>query len=317
MKKYKNVFMIICLISFSMITTLIFAQVDLNTNAFKQGDSAPCFDYYKPDNLSINLTQDYLSYESGSPVYIKGVIKNNNSYPMIGMDIKARVVKKISKSKVIESEIVILQDFDIATKINIDSGSEYNINYSYLLPLNAPSGEYEIYFYAVEQNRYNISGLPYENLAGLNIKFDVKGKNPDHVYLDQNKITINNKPYDNSYLKTENFLDEKIPVSIVLHNPSQESKEMTIEYRLYSNNDLNPENFINSKTEKVTILPNSDKILKYTINDSKLPLYHLSITAKSNNLEKNESIFKESSISNIRFSTKDNNVPQINFSGID
>lgn len=295
----------------------VIAQQETNENPAKVGELASCFDYSKFGSININLTQDYTVYEAGDPVLIRGTVKNNNTYPVVGMDIKARLVKDIPEPDSLRSEIITLEDFDIVENITLDAGEEYDVAYSHLLPLNAPSGQYQMYFYVVEQDRYNLAGLSFTNdIVGSKISFDVKGTTSDHVYLDQTQITVGEQEYNVMTSITQHTPNISIPVSIPLYNPDTQPKDMTVTYTLYSFDAANPKNVITSKTEKVTVEPQSEKLLTYTLDKGMLPVYYLSIEAKPTNPIRDESVFKETTISNIRFAIQDTSLSRINFSGV-
>lgn len=296
----------------------LFAQQEatIAQNA-KEGEIVSCFDYYSFGSLDINLTQNYNVYNAGDPIVIRGTITNNNPYPLVGLDIKARLVKDIPESDYFRSEIIVLEDFDIAQNINIGGGKKYDIAYSHILPLNAPTGEYQMYFYAVEQDRYNISGLSFTNdIVGSQISFDVKGNERDNIYLDQTQIMVGEQPYNVMGAMNQYSTDTSIPVSIPIYNPSTESKDMTITYNLYSWDSANSKNLIDTKTEQVTVESQSEKLLTYTLDKGTLPVYYLSIESKPTNQTKDESVFKEITKSNIRFMVQETSLPRLNFSTI-
>ena len=289
-------------------------QQEALKDAYKEGEIASCSDYYTNGNVQINLTQDYTAYDAGRPVLIRGTVKNTNTYPIIGVDIKARLVKDIPAPDKMRAEIMILDEFDIAENITIDAQGEYALSYSYLLPYNAPSGEYQMYFYAVEQDKFNLSGLPAtNNIVGSKISFDVKGNIRDHTYLDQTQIMVGEQKYNVMGDTLIGMKDSQIPITIPLYNPEQDSKTMTITYDLYVWDAVSKTNKIETKTEQVTIEPQSEKILTYTIKKAEEPSYYLSITAKPTNQTKKESIFREKSISNINLLIQDVAKPRITF----
>ncbi len=149
-------------------------QTEIEVNDVIQGTLASCFDYYTFGSIGVDLTQNLNTYQPGEPVMITGVIKNNNKYPVVGMDIRARLVKNIPSPKPMRAEHMILDEFNIADNITLDANGEFQVSYTHLLPLNAPKGQYQLYFYAVEQDRFNLSGLSFTNdIVASRIAFDV------------------------------------------------------------------------------------------------------------------------------------------------
>ncbi len=292
-------------------------QPEIDPRNAKKGEIVSCSDYYALGSLHINLTQNYNTYNAGDTVLLRGSLKNNNSYPLIGVDIKARLVKDIPEANPLRSEIIILEDIHIAQDLTIPAGEEYSIAYSHLLPLNAPSGDYQMYFYAIEQDTYNISGLSYTNdIVGSQIAFSVQGTPSDHIYLDQTQITVGDKAHNVTGSMTRHLSTAPVPVSIPLYNPSSESKQMTVTYTLYSWDSSNSKNILTTQTEQVTVAPRSEQLLTYTVTQPSHPVYYLSIEAKPTNPTKDESVFKETTQSHIRFAIQDISAPRLVFSTI-
>lgn len=297
-----------------------YVDTGVKTEAFKLGEPAACFDYYTPNKVNINIDQDYIVYNAGDPVLMSGFVKNSNTYPVIGLDIKARLVRSInSPNEKDKKEIITIDEFNIAENITLPVDKEYKVSYSHILPLNYPSGQYQIFFYAIEQDRFNLAGLSYtNNVVGSKIVFDVKGTDLDHVYLDQNNIKIGDQALSTNGATISELKNIKnIPIYINIYNPEKQARDMTITYDLYSWDSANPKNKITTKTEQVTILPNSKKTLTYILDEGVLPVYYLSVTSKPTNQTKKDSIFKEKTISNIRFVIQDKSKTRLFFSGVD
>ncbi|MEI7513363.1 MAG: hypothetical protein WCJ74_01945 [bacterium] len=290
----------------------------INSADIKQGQSASCFDYYTFGSVDVNLTSNFSSYQPGDPMMIVGKIKNKNRYPVVGLDVKARLVKNIPQPDKMRSEIMILDEFNVASNITIDAGGEFKVSYSHILPLNAPAGEYQVLFYAVEQDRFNLAGLSFTNdIVASRIDFNVLGKNPDHAYLDQTKIMVGDQPHNVMAFMTQHAPDTQIPITIPLVNPTSANVQMKVTYNLYSWDSANSENKINTKTEKIDVPAKSEKKLTYTLEKVTLPVYYLSITALPANETKDTSIFQEKTISNIRLVVNGKSQPRLNFVGID
>lgn len=292
-------------------------EPEINPRNAKKGEIVACSDYYMLGSLHIDLTQNYSTYNAGDPIVLTGSLKNTNAYPLIGVDIKARLVKDIPEANVLRSEIIILEDINIAQNLTIEAGEEYPISYSHLLPLNAPSGDYQMYFYAVEQDRYNLSGLSFTNdITGSQIAFTVNGAPSDHIYLDQTQITVGDQEHNVMGRMTQHTSGSAIPVSIPLYNPETTSKQMTVTYNLYSWDSSHSKNLITTQTEQVTVEPLSEKMLTYTLTQPSHPVYYLSIEASPTDKIKDSSVFRETTHAHIRFAIKDISSPRLVFSTV-
>ncbi|MEI6711257.1 MAG: hypothetical protein WCK88_03340 [bacterium] len=226
----------------------------INLEAFKQGAPASCFDYYTFGSIAVNLSTDTSKYIPGNPVLLRGQIINNNKYPITHLTIKARMVKDIPNPDYSRSEIITLGDVDIVKDITLKAGGSFNINYSHILPLNAPKGDYQIFFYAYNNDRFNQSGLSFTNdVVASRLNFTVTGNNPQHVYLNQTKIVINDQRHNVMAFMTDHKKDTPIQISLPLVNPSNKTEEMMIRYNLYKWDSLQEKNKVDSKIEMVQV----------------------------------------------------------------
>lgn len=292
----------------------VFTNQSVSLESYKEGEPGVCTDYYTFGSVDINLSSDTKNYQAGDPVLIRGKIKNNNPYPMIGLDIKGRLVKDIPEPEYFRSEIITLDDLSIAENITIPANGEYEISYSLPLPFNAPSGEYQMFFYAVEQDRFNMTGLSFTNdIVGSYISFTVEGNNPDHVYLDQTKILVGEQEHNVMAFMTQHPKDAIIPITIPLYNPHDTPMSMRVTYDLYSWDSANPKNKVETRSEQIIVPPKSESILKYVVQETNDPVYYLTITATPASSEKDPAVYSEKTISNIRLIVQDISKPRLNF----
>lgn len=354
MKKYKNVFILLLVLTISILTTSVFAQVNSNiqytdnatedpidpigpgvqdlvepvfdkpidptikTEAFKKGEPAACFDYYTFGSINVSLQTDLIKYDSGSPIFINGQITNNNRYPITNLSIRARLVRDIPNPEYLRSEIITVSDFNVVENITINASSTFNVQYSHLLPLNAPEGKYKILFYAYNNDRFNQAGLSFTNdIIASSVSFDVMGGNPHHIYLDQTKITLNDQVHNVMAFLTQHEKDTPVTISIPLVNPSSEDEEMTVVYTLYKWDGLRKENIVDAKTETIFVPAKNKVQLTYTTSKTDASVYFLNIKADNTKLKKDKSVYNIETQSNIRFAMNGYDFPRINSFGVD
>lgn len=290
----------------------------VNMEAFKDGEPASCFDYYTFGSIAVNPQTDTSTYEAGSPVLIRAQITNNNRYPVTNLTIRARLVRNIPNPVYMRSEIITVDDFNIAENITLNASGTLDISHSHLLPLNAPQGEYKILFYAYNNDRFNQSGLSFTNdIVSSRISFKVTGGNPQQAYLDQTNITLNSQIHNVMAFMTQHEKDKPVNISIPLVNPSNQAEVMNVTYTLYKWDGLRKENIVNTKTETVTV-PAKGKIqLTYTTDKTDTSVYFLNITADNQNQKRDKSVYDIKTESNIRFVVNGYDFPRINSFGVD
>ncbi|MEI6042240.1 MAG: fibronectin type III domain-containing protein [bacterium] len=294
--------------------------VDLS--AFKQGEAASCFDYYTFGSIAVNLSTDASTYSPGDVVILRGEIKNNNKYPITNLTVRARLVKDIPNPDYLRSEIITLQDFNIVENITLDAGKSFAVNYSHLLPLNSPKGEYKLLFYAYNNDRFEQSGLSFSNIStAQSLRFKVVGNNPQQVYLDQTKITVNDMDYNVIGPIPEIAKSNSANISIPLVNPTGKDEKMTITYSLYKWDDLLDKNKVDSKVENITVSANSKVNLLYKVVKTDMPIYYLNIKSDKANAnndlnKKSKTVFDIQTESNVRFAVAGYDYPRINSFGV-
>lgn len=351
MKKYKNILVLLLILLISIFSKSVFAQVNPNfnsdtnnlnlellqniiyfqddliengpevfqkTEAFKQGEPASCFDYYTFGSVDLNFTQDKSTYDLLFPMIINGRITNNNRFPITNLTVRARLVRDTPNPEYLRSEIITVDDFIVAENITLDKNKSFDVLHTYSLPLNTPKGDYQIYFYAYNNDRFNQSGLSFTNdIVGSKISFKVSQNNPQHVYLDQTRISLNGKSHNVMAFMTQHDKDTSVEVSIPLVNPSQKTEDMTVEYVLYKWDSLRKENIVDTRTETVSVPANGEIFLKYNTSRDKISVYFLNIKANNTKQKKDISVYNVETQSNIRFVINSNDFPRINAFGVD
>ena len=162
-----------------------------------------CFDVYKFNNIDLSINLDQNEYEIGSEskpgaglMSFVGSIKNNNSYPLPDLKIRGKIVK-------IEQEgdrriVKTVEEIIIKENINLASKESQEINESYVLPIKATKGDYEILLTVVQNDQISIAGLSFtDDVYAFSPRFKIGGNNIEGITIDQKGITINDKEYNN------------------------------------------------------------------------------------------------------------------------
>jgi hypothetical protein len=279
----------------------------LNAKDIKKGDLVSCTNYPKLGNVSVNISLNQDNFEPGKDLLIEGDVVNNNLHPVVDTSIYARLVKNLDDSENIKTKTIILDEFVLASDINLNSGDSYRVNSKYLLPDTLSSGDYKLLLYVYSNDQFNLAGITYSDLFYANsIPFNIEGDSIKNIYIDTNSTTINGQVYDGSLI--QNDIGE-VNIEANLVNESDETKEVKISYQLYHWDSTFQDNLIQSREENYTINPGQKTPIKYTLDNASNPVYELKITSSSPQNNK--------SISNIRFATNNTFRPRIDFVGLD
>jgi hypothetical protein len=292
---------------------------DLDPSGVKEGEITNCFDVYKfgPEGITLTAGSDLSEYNPYDLVEVSGKISNNNPYPIIGLTVRARVLRNHPNPVVQRALYTTVDDFVVVDNITLNPNEEYNLEYSYNISGSAPAGEYKIQYYVYNQNRFNLNGLSFtEDIISNMTEFEVSGGS-EHVYLDKTKIIVGEQENDTRGFITEHEKDKDILIQLPLVNPTGTSQEMEVSYKLYKWDEILESNFIEERIQQITIEGNSAKNLEYIVTQTEYPVYYMVIESNpvGENLKSPQD--EEKTMAHIRFSIEGHNRPRVNWVGLD
>lgn len=285
----------------------------LNSNSIKIGELTSCLDYPKLGSVSLDLVVNQDNFKAGEDLIIEGEIINNNSYPVADASVYARLVKNIDNPVYRRASTITIDEFNVASNINLNSNSSYSINNTYKLPNNLVTGDYKLLLYVYSSNQFNLNGLTFsESFYGSLLEFTVTGENNDYVYIDKTNINVNGKSYDTLSSNVQVDIGE-VNIESNLVNETNENREVKVNYQLYHWDSTFQDNIIQSKEEVYNIDAGQKIPIKYTLDNASNPVYELKITSSS--LQNESDSYK--SIANVRFETNNTLRPRLHFVGLD
>jgi hypothetical protein len=323
-KKYK------VLAIFGIIVTILSPQIvviaqeeevqeslELTQTGVKSGEIVNCFDYYKFGTEGITLTagSEQSEYKPYDLVEVSGEIVNNNNYPIIGLTVRARVLRSHPNPVEQRALYTTVDDFEVVENITLKAKESYTLQYAYNVLGNAPTGDYKIQYYVYNQDRFNLNGLSFtEDIVANMTEFRVEG-GAEHIYLDKTQITVGGKDNDTRGFITQQEKGNNIPIKLPVVNPSNEEKEVEISYKLYKWDEILESNFIEEQIQIVNIKGNSKVDLEYKVESTEYPVYYVVIEANTTG-EQDSPLIKDKSMAHIRFSVEGNNRPRVNWVGL-
>lgn len=284
----------------------------LDTSRVASGALGDCFDTYRFGSLEMNLTPNKSEYEPGDGVVMKGKITNTNNYPLIGVSVSARVLKDIPNANN-QAFTTTIDEFVLVNNITLDAQESINIEEVYNLSMQAIQGEYQIYLFGYQEDRFNISGLSFtDDIYGSRFSFSVKGGNTESVYLDQTRTTVGGKKHVNHAYVTQHNPSKPIEVKIPLKNTTNKEQKVTLDSNLYRWDGLREEQIERFNSREVTIPAKGEIEIVETVQSPYLPVYYLKLVANVAGVPEAQ---KQQSISNIRFIAEGLNAVRFNWVG--
>jgi hypothetical protein len=289
-------------------------QNKLEAGGVKVGVLGNCMDTYKFGSIKINITQDQQKYEPGDFIQLRGEIKNENAYPVTGLTVAARLVKNIPNNND-QALTTTLDEFIIAKDVTIKGNGSIDVKELYNLNVRAPKGDYQILFFAYQQDRFTLSGLPFtDDVVGSKVDFEVGGNNTEQVYLDQTRTIVGDKKNINHGFLTSHRKGEMIQVKIPLKNITDKDQDIELTSQLYSWDGLRKETLQKEEKETITVPAKGEVLITRIVEKTELPVYYLKLTATQAGYAAPAQRYK--SISNIRFSVSDADAVRFNWVGL-
>lgn len=313
--KYK-VIRVIAIIGIILSPNLVITAQETNgldSSSVDSGVLGNCFDTYKFGSLEMNLTPNKSEYEPGDGVVMTGTITNTNNYPLVGISVSARVLKDIPNAND-QAFTTTVDEFVVVNNITLDAKESVNIAEVYNLSTKAIQGEYQVYLFGYQEDRFNISGLSFtDDIYGSRFSFSVKGNNTESVYLDQTRTTVGGQKHINHAFVTQHNPSKPIEVKIPLKNTTDKEQKVTLDSNLYRWDGLREEQIERFNTREVTIPAKGEIEIVETVQNPYLPVYYLKLVA---NIVGAPEAQKQQSISNIRFVSEGLNAVRFNWVGL-
>ncbi len=286
----------------------------LEAGGVKAGALGNCMDTYKFGSIKIDISQDKPQYTSGDIIQLKGNIKNENAYPVTGLTVAARLVKNIPNAND-QAYTTTLDEFIIAKDVSIKANEKIDISQIYNLNLQAPKGDYQLLFFAYQQDRFTLSGLPFtDDVVGYKVSFKVGGNNTEQVYLDQTRTMVGDQKNINHGFLASQEKGSKVQVKIPLKNNTDKAQDMELTSQLYSWDGLRKEELQKEEKEIIKVPAKGEVLITRTVDKVELSVYYLKLTAtKAGDIAPAQ---QYKSISNIRFSGAGANAVRFNWVGL-
>jgi len=264
-----------------------------------------CADYYKFQSVQISLGANLEKYVAGDTVELKGEIVNQNTYPVVGGNVFARVSRK--NNNYTEEGNFIIDEFLIKEKIALKEGEAQELESSWNIPANIAGGDYRIdYFFSVGK-KFNLGGLHFSNEVVIGAtEFAVESDQKYYISFNRSETVVNGEKYKHIGNWPVFGSDEKVVIKQPILNSFDEQKEVKITYNLYRWDSLDKNDLKESRTEDISIAAESSTELEYTIAQMNDAVYYLQIIAESGDIK---------SIVNIRLISLQENI-RLNYPAI-
>lgn len=243
-----------------------------------------CSDYFKLGSVDLQLDSNISNLVSGTQYPFTVDLRNDNGYPVVDGAVYIKIVRAVEDERLrFENGDHVIDNFYITQDITLGAFEEKSINAVWNIPNMLPSGDYYIDAFFVVGGRIPQLGTPNSDssIGGI-LEFTVKGE-VESIYIDKNKITLNDKIYRFRDRNTSVSESNEVIFRVPIVNETDVIRDISLSLDLYANSTLDEENKLSSEIRKISIAPNSTETIVYKTDNIDYPIYYFKPTIRTAN----------------------------------
>lgn len=221
-----------------------------------------CFDYYSFGSVQVDVAPYFSEVFNTDLVIFGGHLKNNNSYPVVNGQVYMKVFKKEQESpEFLKENGYPLVDFVLVEdNITIPANSEKPFKFDWMVPNNAPTGDYKAAFFFTTEHRYNLLGLSFtDDVTGNTAPFSVINTTDyQPVAFDKNSVRLNDTSHSFALPSWHFEKDEQITAYATLVNSSDDVRTVELHWTTYKWDGILESNKKDEKIQKVSLQPHTE-----------------------------------------------------------
>ncbi len=221
-------------------------------------DLFSCFDHYVFGSINLDsIAPEKFNYSPGEIINFKGLIENENNYPIVNGLIFARLIHLGSSENSFKYSDTVVDEFLVKENINILAGGAYPLTFEYKIPDSAPEGKYHLATYFIVARKFNLSGVSFlSNAYGGLTEFNIQNGLSLNHFLDRSSFKINGQEYVFRNFNPVFPSNTDITIAFQVKNTSDIQAQGEILYKFYKWDSITEEeNLIQSFNEPISINP--------------------------------------------------------------
>lgn len=237
-----------------------------------------CFDYYHFGSVSADLVPSVSTVVSGTAITFSGVIKNNNPYPIVDGALYVKIFRDRGTGKDVNGPDVVDQ-FVVRDHISLPAQGTLPETFSWQAPAYGLSGTYKIATFFSVNKKYNLLGLTFtDDVVGNTSSFKIVGETQDTVGFDRTMVKVNGGTYRFAAFAPTISATSSATITATVSNTSAAPQQVQVDWRLYHWDAADSSNQITSQSTSVAVPAHSSKIVTFSTNDTRYPVYLLTGT---------------------------------------
>lgn len=253
------------------------AQLELGSETTEPIAAPPntvsCFDYYSFGSVQANLMSSVSRTVSGAPITFSGTLENSNPYPVVDGVLMVKIFRTRTSEKNINGPDVVDQ-FVAASDIVIPANGKTPVSFSWRVPTNAKSGEYQLATFFTTSRKSNLLGLSFtDDVVGNMVSFGVSGERQSGVQFDKEEVSVNNEPYYFASSPPLTSTNDPVVVQALVRNTTDAAQKAQISWSIYQWDAQLRENVVQEENQSVTIPARGSLPVSITVKDTLYPVY--------------------------------------------
>lgn len=250
----------IILISFILLLTSFILPPSLINAQNLSADTEACSKYYDYGKVKVNLTSDNNNYVLQKTIKLKGIIVNNNKFPLTDIIVYSLIRRKNKdNASFAKNGHYLIDRIKLKENLNFLPYETKYIEVDVPINPNYPNGEYILQHFILSKEGFHYSGRSFleEDVAGYTNLIIDNNKNAQ-VYFDINNLKINEKNKDiREFMNVTDDSNYSIEVPIIDTRTQKTNISVSVKYYYF-------EADIESFVEKVegTIITPDNQVLK-------------------------------------------------------
>lgn len=196
-----------------------------------------CFVYYDYGRVKVELSSDKSEYIVGENMMLEGQVINNNSFPLINVDIYAQL-RRVNKDSFDDNGHYLVDQFYLKRGVNLLPGAASHFKNSYQINSVYPNGEYVLQYFVFSPHGFHYAGRPFleEDIAGTTMFSINQGVDPQ-VYFDVDNVLVNGIKTPLRHSQTPEYGTSSITIRIPLidNRTAKEPVEVMVELYRFEN----------------------------------------------------------------------------------
>ncbi len=236
-------------------------------------NTVSCFDYYEFGSVQANLTAPISSTISGSKIIFSGTIVNNNPYPIVDGTLYVKIFRSRGASNDGNGPEVVDQFFALGD-IVIPAKNSVPASFTWNVPSNAISGEYQLATFFTTSRKFNLLGLSFtDDVVGNTVPFRVVSEQKGTVAFDKAAVEVDGEAYRFAAFPPRTSETDAVDVTAVVKNSTNKAEKATISWTVYQWDAQLRSNAVQEKTETVTVAAQGSAPVSITVSDARHPVY--------------------------------------------